>query len=52
MISVDLTYQASKQNFEEFIGRSNVISQVLSILSQDIDRNALLVGDAVGTVYH
>ncbi len=46
MISIDLTAQASKQNFEDFIGRSNVTSQVLSILSQDIDRNALLVGEA------
>jgi ATP-dependent Clp protease ATP-binding subunit ClpC len=46
MISIDLTSQASKQNFEDFIGRSNVTSQVLSILSQDVDRNALLVGEA------
>ncbi len=46
MISIDLTAQASKQNFEDFIGRSNVLSQVISVLSQDIDRNALLVGEA------
>jgi ATP-dependent Clp protease ATP-binding subunit ClpC len=44
-ISVDLTEQAATNNFEDFIGRSSVATQVLSILSQDTDRNALLVGE-------
>lgn len=44
-ISVDLTLQASYQSFEDFVGRSNVVTQVLSILSQDSDCNALLVGE-------
>jgi ATP-dependent Clp protease ATP-binding subunit ClpA len=45
-ISIDLTQQAYSQNFEEFIGRKTILSQVLAILSQDTDRNALLVGEA------
>lgn len=44
-ISIDLTEQAVTDYFEDFTGRSSVVSQVLSILSQDTDRNALLVGE-------
>ncbi len=44
-ISTDLTLQASYQYFEDFFGREEVVSQVTAILSQDTDRNALLVGE-------
>lgn len=44
-ISTDLTQQASYQYFEDFFGREEVVSQITAILSQDTDRNALLVGE-------
>lgn len=44
-ISEDLTKAVYRQNFEDFLGRKGVVSQVLSILSQDSERNVLLVGE-------
>jgi ATP-dependent Clp protease ATP-binding subunit ClpC len=44
-ISEDLTQAVYRQNFEDFIGRKDILSQVLAILSQDNGRNVLLVGE-------
>ncbi len=44
--SVDLTRQASREGFDEFVGRQAVVSEVVTILSQEKDRNVLLVGPA------
>lgn len=43
-VSTDLTKEASNKGFPEFIGRENIFTQVVSVLSQDKDRNVLLVG--------
>lgn len=45
-ISQDLTQAVYRQNFADFIGRKSIVSQVLAILSQDSDRNVLLIGEA------
>lgn len=43
-VSDDLTRIASSKGFEDFLGRKATISEVVSILSQQKDRNVLLVG--------
>lgn len=44
-VSVDLTYKTARENFPDFIGRGAVVAQVINILSQEKDRNVLLVGE-------
>lgn len=44
-ISTDLTKQATRQSFDDFIGRSQTVNEVIKILSQDKDSNVLLVGE-------
>lgn len=43
LISVDLTKEAAKSGFDDFIGRSGLLNEVITILSQENDRNVLLV---------
>ncbi|OGE32180.1 hypothetical protein A2631_05710 [Candidatus Daviesbacteria bacterium RIFCSPHIGHO2_01_FULL_44_29] len=45
-ISTDLTKEASRIGFEDFLGRKNVVSEAVNILSQKTDRNVCLVGPA------
>lgn len=45
-ISTDLTKVAASQGFPAFIGRKHIINEAISILSQEKDRNVLLVGSA------
>lgn len=42
-VSTDLTKQATEQGFPDFIGREGVVSEVVTILSQEKDKNVLLV---------
>lgn len=44
-ISVDLTRQVSQSHTPEFTGRQDVVSEIITILSQEKDRNVLLVGE-------
>jgi ATP-dependent Clp protease ATP-binding subunit ClpC len=46
VVSEDLTKKASREVLEDFIGREDVLNQVLRILSQTSDRNVMLVGEA------
>lgn len=41
----DLTRMASLQKIEDFVGREQVVTQVIRILSQEHDRNAMLIGE-------
>lgn len=45
-ISTDLTKVAAREDMEDFSGREEVMSQAVSVLSQEKDRNVLLVGPA------
>lgn len=42
-ISFDLTKQAAMVGFPDFLGREATVSEVITVLSQDQDRNVLLV---------
>lgn len=44
-ISVDLTRDVYRNKVPEFAGRANVISEIVTILSQEKDRNVLIVGE-------
>lgn len=44
--SIDLTKQAAREGFEEFAGRGSIVKEIITILSQDKDRNVLIVGPA------
>lgn len=44
--SEDLTRKALKTNFEDFVGREEVVSEVVNILSSEQDRNVIIVGPA------
>lgn len=44
-VSKDLTREASRFGFDEFLGRQTVVNQVITILSQSKDHNVWLVGD-------
>lgn len=43
-VSKDLTRLVAREKMPEFIGRQSVMSEVITILSQEKDRNVLLVG--------
>lgn len=43
-ISEDLTREAAKSKQVDFIGRSSIISEIVNVLSQEKDRNVILVG--------
>lgn len=43
-VSLDLTREAGMSGGPDFIGRKDVVSEVINILSQEKDRNVLLVG--------
>ncbi len=45
-VSDDLTRQAASTGVEDFTGRKNILNEVITILTQDKDRNVLLVGPA------
>ncbi len=45
-ISSDLTRKAAEEGVPDFIGRTAVLSEVITILSQPRDRNVLLIGPA------
>lgn len=44
-ISVDLTRLAARSRTPEFSGRQDVVSEVITVLSQEKDRNVMLVGE-------
>lgn len=44
-VTLDLTRKAAREGYPDFLGRGAVIGQVVNILSQDRDRNVLLVGE-------
>lgn len=44
-VSIDLTREASRTGFPDLIGRQAALHEVINILSQDRDRNVLLVGE-------
>lgn len=44
-VSLDLTKKASRQYIANFIGRAEIVSQVVNILSLEKGRNVLLVGE-------
>lgn len=43
-VSIDLTREASVNKFPDFIGREEVVSEVVNILSQDTNQNVVIVG--------
>lgn len=43
-VSADLTKKAAEEKLADFAGREGVVSEVVNILSQERDRNVLLVG--------
>lgn len=45
-VSVDLTREAAKGNFPDFIGRKEALDEVVNILSTEKGRNVLIVGNA------
>lgn len=45
-VSTDLTKQAAREGFPDFIGRASIISEVVNVLSQQTTRNVLMVGEA------
>lgn len=44
-VTVDLTRKAAQESYPDFLGRGAVVSQVVNILSQEKDRNVLIVGE-------
>lgn len=44
-ISVDLTRDVYRSRAPEFVGRGTVVSEIITVLSQQKDRNVLLVGE-------
>lgn len=44
-ISVDLTHEVSTEGADDFIGREEIVSQVVHILSQEKSQDVLLVGE-------
>lgn len=44
-VTVDLTRKAAREGYPDFLGRGAVVGQVINILSQDRDRNVLLIGE-------
>lgn len=44
-VSLDLTKEASKENYPQFIGRAETVSQIIQILSQEGNKNVLLLGE-------
>ncbi|EKD91253.1 MAG: hypothetical protein ACD_30C00035G0002 [uncultured bacterium] len=44
-VSDDLTKKASKGEIPDFVGRDGTLREVINILSQNDDRNVLIVGD-------
>ncbi len=44
-VSTDLTRQAARFGFDEFLGRQSVVNQVVTILSQSKDHNVWLLGE-------
>lgn len=45
LVSEDLTKKASKEFIPDFVGRRYSLNQVINILSLDVGRNALIVGE-------
>jgi len=45
MASDDLTRQAAKEKLPDFVGRAEVVSQVVNILSLEAGRNVVIVGE-------
>ena len=45
-VSRDLTLEAARTRLTEFIGRQAIVSQIITILSQEKDRNVMLVGSS------
>ncbi len=43
-VSSDLTHQAAKIGFEQFLGRGAVLTELINVLSQDIRNNVVIVG--------
>ncbi|MBI4038081.1 ATP-dependent Clp protease ATP-binding subunit [Candidatus Daviesbacteria bacterium] len=43
-VSQDLTREASKVGFEEFLGRTSLVRELVNVLSQDLRQNVVLVG--------
>lgn len=46
LVSDDLTHLAAKSDITDFLGREKVVSEVVNVLSQDSNRNVILVGPA------
>lgn len=44
-VTVDLTRKAALEAYPDFLGRGAVVGQVINILSQERDRNVLLIGE-------
>lgn len=44
-VSLDLTKEASKESYPQFIGRAETVSQVIQTLSQEGNKNVLLLGE-------
>lgn len=44
-VTVDLTRKAARESYPDFLGRGGVVGQVINILSQERDRNVLLIGE-------
>lgn len=44
-VALDLTKEASKARFPDFIGREKIVLDIVNILSQNSDRNVCLVGE-------
>lgn len=45
-VSEDLTRKAARDKIDDFIGRADIVSQVVNILSLEKGRNVLLIGEA------
>lgn len=45
LVSEDLTRKATRENIPDFVGRVQVVSQVINILSQEKGRNVVIVGE-------
>lgn len=43
-VSLDLTKAATSQNFPDIVGRSNIVSSAINILSEEGRRNVIIVG--------
>lgn len=46
LVSEDLTKKASRESIPDFLGRQDIVSQVINILSLEKGKNAVLVGEA------